>query len=76
MRFFDIQSMFNVYSRVIGFMYEGQVKNVQEKLPLDSVSVKLLILLKDGDAEVRNNAAISLGLIIQATYHLSSVNEE
>lgn len=57
-------------------MYSKQVKIVQEKLPLDFVSVKLLISLKDGDVQVRANAATSLGLVIQATYHVSSETEE
>ncbi|XKL60693.1 hypothetical protein PGB90_007750 [Kerria lacca] len=49
----------------IGTIYQNQEAEFYEKLSADNVSNKLLFLLKDVDANVRANAAIGLGLLLQ-----------
>lgn len=46
-----------------GTMYSNQIET-SEKLPVDALSRRILLLLKDIDGNVRANAATALGLLL------------
>lgn len=48
-------------------MYHYQDEQYSENIPVDTLSSRLLILLKDIDASVRANAASSLGFLLQTS---------
>lgn len=47
-------------------MYQHQNEELRSKLPVETVSAKLLILLRDQDSSVRACAAMAMGTLLNS----------